>query len=88
MISRKAKIFMSITICMYYMIRGIDHFIYSPEDDSTLLRLPGGYSISVYSEMVDAEYSLCVFMLKQSLTLILNRDRCVNVVQRPYIKWD
>ena len=91
MASRKAKIFISVAICTYYILRGIAHFISSPKYDNAILKLPigsGGCSLSIYSKMLNSEYSLCLFMFKQTLTLIMNKDRCVNIVQTPYIKWE
>ena len=86
-VNRKAKIIVSISIFAYYAARAISNLLKAPSKDHTYMNVFGIYSFSVYYEMLNAEYSLCIFMLKQTVTLILSPNTCVNIVKTPHIKW-
>ena len=83
-----AKICSSILVFVYYGTRLFRHLSRRREHDHTIVTLFGEYQTSIYDQMINAEYMLCIFILKQIVTLIWKKKKCVNIVQRPYIKWE
>ena len=86
--SWKVKICSMILITAYNIIRTFWHISEKPEMDATIINVFGIYSTSIYDQMINAQFTLCVFMCKHTLALFLTKNKCVNIVQSPYIIWN
>ena len=85
--SKKVNICLSTIIFIYFSIIAYVHMRKRPMQDNTMLSIFGIYTTSIYDQMLDSEYTLCIFMFKQTVAQMLRNNKCVNIVQRPYIKW-
>ena len=86
--SRKVKIIFSVAITSYIIVCAVLNIWNTPKEDDTIIDIFGVYSTSFYYEMLNAEYTLCLFMVKQTMALILTKNKCVNIVVRPFVKWE
>ena len=86
-ISWKYKVILTLLLSISGSMYALFVTYKTPTDDTSVIHITSGVAISVYNEWADAVRVLAIFLWKQSLALISNPEKCINIRSRPYAKW-
>ena len=81
------KIVLGMVISMYFTIVTIQVSLFYDEDIMQSMVIIGGLQFSIASLYAGALRILTIFLWKQTILMMVKRDRCVNIRHSPRIKW-
>ena len=87
-VSRKFKIFMGLTTSIFFTISAIDvSFEAVRIEQEAIVSISHEARFSIASLWASSVRVLCIFLWKQTILLIIKKDKCINIRHSPYIKW-
>ena len=86
--SRRIKILWNIFLCIVWTALTLRHIFYPLKNDRSIIEIGNHLSISLLSLNGDALKVLAIFFWKQAIYLIVNPNKCVNIRQSTYFKWE
>eukprot|EP01084_Bolivina_argentea_P066247 120756_1 len=85
--SVKGKILIGLTVSIYYSMKSLFYVYNAPINDLSVISI-GSISFSAYTEVSNSVYVLSIFLWKQTLLLIFRPRKCINIIKRPYFRWE
>ena len=90
-ISQKTKLVAGFGIALVYTFHSIQVSLFSVAyiEESTIHLIPDNeqFKFSIASIYASSMRTLCLFLWKQTILLLIKKERCVNLRYSPYIKW-
>ena len=85
---RKMKIIGSVTGSIMWTIITLKLIFDPPTTDESIIKITDNISFSLNSIWEDSAKVMAIFFWKQTIFLIRNPNKCINIRFSPYFKWD
>lgn len=84
----KWKALLMIMLALINAFYALQFQLLAPISDDYVIYIQATQSqISFHSLLANVSGMLCVFLCKQAIDVIRNKDRCVSISYRPYLRW-
>ena len=85
-VNKRLMITAGIIVSVYHAVTAVLWSLFANQDEMTIVTI-GPLQISIASLYASALRTLSIFLCKQTILLILKKDKCVNIRHSPKIKW-
>lgn len=84
----KWKAMLMAMVALYFTIDAITYQLVVPRDDDYIVVIEAtGSEVSVVSLLSNVYGMIAIFLWKQAVDVIRNKDRCTSITYRPYLQW-